>query len=67
MTAAAAEHDPDIALALVCAVADTLVVPVFMQLLQPHEHLIGMYARLFLPSFHPIAIAACCCLRADVL
>ncbi len=44
MAAAAAEFDPDVALALVCAVADTLVVPVFMQLLRPHDHLIGMYA-----------------------
>ncbi len=44
MSAAATESDPDLALALVCALADTLVVPVFMQLLQPHEHLIGMSA-----------------------
>lgn len=55
MSAAAAEADPDIALALVCALADTLVVPVFMQLLQPHEHLIGMSAcpPLPLPSLPP--------------
>ncbi len=44
MSAAAAEPDPDVALAIVCAVADTLVAPVFMQLLRPHEQLIGMYA-----------------------
>ena len=42
MQTAAAEQDPDVALALVCALADTLVVTVFMQLLQPHDHLLGM-------------------------
>ncbi len=44
MSTAASECDPDVALALVCALADTLVVPIFMQLLQPHEHLVGMSA-----------------------
>jgi hypothetical protein len=44
MLQAAAEVDPDVSLALVCSLADTLVVPVFVELLRPHEHLLGMFA-----------------------